>query len=129
MTEQEKIILIETEQRSKSNSHRIDSMELELRDVKNDQKAIYKIATAVEVIAQRVTNIEGKVDSIGSKVEAQGKAWREAEQKLENKVSEAEVRPYKEVSKNVNSVKVAVITAICTLLATGIVSALISFAK
>ena len=31
MTEQEKIILIETEQRSKSNSHRIDSMELEAR--------------------------------------------------------------------------------------------------
>ena len=50
MTEQEKIILIETEQRSKSNSHRIDNMETELRDVKNDQKAIYKIATSVEVI-------------------------------------------------------------------------------
>lgn len=129
MTEQEKIILIETEQRSKSNSHRIDSMELELRDVKNDQKAIYKIATSVEVIAQRMTNIEEKVDNLGGKVEAQAKAWRDAELKLEEKVTEVEVRPYKEVSKNVNSVRVAIITAICTLLATGLVGALVAFGR
>ena len=129
MTEHEKIILIETEQRSKSNSHRIDSMELELRDVKNDQKAIYKIATSVEVIAQRMTNIEEKVDNLGGKVEAQAKAWRDAELKLEEKVTEVEVRPYKEVSKNVNSVRVAIITAICTLLATGLVGALVAFGR
>lgn len=129
MTEQEKIILIETEQRSKSNSHRIDNMETELRDVKNDQKAIYKIATSVEVIAQRMTNIEEKVDNLGSKVESQAKAWRDAELKLEEKVTEAEVRPLKEVSKNVNSVKVAIITAVCTLLATGLVGALVQFSR
>ena len=129
MTEQEKIILIETEQRSKSNSHRIDNMETELRDVKNDQKAIYKIATSVEVIAQRMTNIEEKVDNLGNKVESQAKAWRDAELKLEEKVTEAEVRPLKEVSKNVNSVKVAIITAVCTLLATGLVDALVQFSR
>ena len=39
------------------------------------------------------------------------------------------MRPYKEVSKNVNSVRVAIITAICTLLATGLVGALVAFGR
>ena len=34
MTEQEKVTLIETEQRSKSNTHRIDNIELELKKIR-----------------------------------------------------------------------------------------------
>lgn len=62
MTEQETVLLIETEQRCKSNTHRIDNLEGELKEIQSEQKAIYKIATSVELIAQRVSNIEGKVD-------------------------------------------------------------------
>ena len=61
MTEQETVMLIETEQRSKSNAHRLDNMELELKEIQSEQKAIYKIATSVELITQRVSNIEDKV--------------------------------------------------------------------
>lgn len=95
----------------------------------NEQKEIYKIATSVELIAQRVSNIESKVDDTNRKVDAQTKAWQETEKKLSEKVSETENKPYKDIAKNVNSVKLAVITAICTLLATGIVSAIIIFGK
>ena len=75
MTEQETVLLIETEQRCKSNTHRIDTLEGELKEIQSEQKAIYKIATSVELIAQRVSNIEGKVDDTNRKVDAQAKAW------------------------------------------------------
>lgn len=129
MNEQEKVSLIETEQRSKSNAHRLDNMEAEIKEIKNDQKAIYSIATSVEVIAQRVTNIEAKVDDTNSKVDAQTKAWQETERKLTEKVTESENKPYKQLAGNVNSVKVAIITSICTFLVSGIIGALIAFGK
>ncbi|MDE6149432.1 MAG: hypothetical protein K2F81_04980 [Ruminococcus sp.] len=125
MTEQERIILIETEQRSKSNTHRLDAMEAEMREIKNDQKAIYKIATSVEVIAQRVSNIEDKVDDTNNKVNAQAKAWQDTERRL----TETQNEPYKRTANNVNTVKVAIITAVCTFLATGILGAIIMFVK
>ena len=90
MTEQETVLLIETEQRCKSNTHRIDTLEGELKEIQSEQKAIYKIATSVELIAQRVSNIEGKVDDTNRKVDAQAKAWQETERKLSEKVNETE---------------------------------------
>lgn len=129
MTEQETIMLIETEQRCKSNSHRIENLETEIKEIQSEQKAIYKIATSVELIAQRVSNIEAKVDDTNRKVDAQTKSWRETERKLEEKVAETEIQPYKQVAKNVNSVKVAIITCICTLLVSGIIGALVVFGK
>jgi DNA repair ATPase RecN len=125
MTGQEQIILIETEQRSKSNTHRLDAMEADMREIKNDQKAIYKIATSVEVIAQRVSNIEDKVDDTNDKVNAQTKAWQETERRL----TEAQNEPNKRIANNVNSLKLAIITAVCTFLATGIVDALVLLLK
>ena len=129
MTEQETVMLIETEQRCKSNTHRIDNLEGELKEIQSEQKAIYKIATSVELIAQRVSNIEGKVDDTNRKVDAQAKAWQETERKLSEKVTETENQPYKQIAKNVNSVKVAIITCICTLLVSGIIGAIIAFGK
>lgn len=125
MTEQEQIILIETEQRSKSNTHRLDAMEADMREIKNDQKAIYKIATSVEVIANRVSNIEDKVDDTNDKINAQAKAWQETERRL----TEAQNEPNKRIANNVNSLKLAIITAVCTFLATGIVGALVLLLK
>ena len=57
MTEQETVLLIETEQRCKSNTHRIDNLEGELKEIQSEQKAIYKIATSVELIAPRTNRI------------------------------------------------------------------------
>ena len=124
MTEQETVLLIETEQRCKSNTHRIDTLEGELKEIQSEQKAIYKIATSVEV-----SNIEGKVDDTNRKVDAQAKAWQETERKLSEKVNETENKPYKQIANNVNTVKVAIITCISTLLVSGIIGAIIAFGK
>jgi t-SNARE complex subunit (syntaxin) len=127
MTDNEKATLIETEQRSKANAYRLDKIDAELREIQNDQKAIYKIATSVELIAQRVTTIEDKVDDTNAKVDAQIRAWNETGQKLTERVAETESKPYKDIAANVNAVKVAIITGICTLIACGIVSAVMAF--
>lgn len=129
MTEQETVMLIETEQRSKSNAHRLDNMELELKEIQSEQKAIYKIATSVELIAQRVSNIEDKVDDTNRKVDSQTKAWQETERKLSEKVSETEAKPYRQIANNVNTVKVAIITCVCTLLVSGIIGAIVAFGR
>lgn len=129
MTEQETVMLIETEQRSKSNAHRHDNMELELKEIQSEQKAIYKIATSVELIAQRVSNIEDKVDDTNRKVDSQTKAWQETERKLSEKVSETEAKPYRQIANNVNTVKVAIITCVCTLLVSGIIGAIVVFGR
>ena len=121
------VTLIETEQRSKSNLHRINAIEKDIENIKGDQKAIYKIATSIEVMAERVGHIEEKVDETGKKVDAQTEAWRETEKRLTEKIQEAENRPNVETAKNVSSVKLAVITAICTAAATGILTHFISF--
>lgn len=118
MTEQEKVTLIETEQRAKSNTHRIERIEEDVKEIQNDQKAIYKIATSVELIAQRVSTIEDKVEDTNQQVS-----------KLSEKVNENENRPYKQVATNWNSIKVAIVTAICTLIATGIIGAIITFSS
>lgn len=127
MTDQELAKLVETEQRSKSNSHRLDEIEDEIKGIKNDQKAIYSIATSVEVIAQRITTIEAKVDDTNAKVDSQAKALKETEAKLSEKINESERAPLKQTASNINQVKVAIISSICTLLASGIIGAAIAY--
>lgn len=130
MTEQDYITtLIETEQRSKTNLHRIDSIEHRLEKIENEQKAIYSIATSVEVIAQRITHIEEKVDDTNNKVDTQIKTLIETENKLSEKISETETMPYKQLAKNVNNIKISIITAVCSLIISGVVGCVIAFGK
>lgn len=129
MTDNDKTILIETEQRSKSNSHRIDNLEIDLKEMKEENKAIYKIATSVEVMATKLGNIEDKVDETNRKVDETAKAQRVAEERFLQKVTEVENRPAIQMAKNVNEIKVKAITAIITFLITGGLGAIIYFAK
>ena len=53
--------LTEAEERSKSNTHRIDDME-------RRQASLEKLVSSVAVMAERVNNVEGKVDEIKADV-------------------------------------------------------------
>ena len=63
MTTQEKT-LVETEARSKSNSKRIDSVEAEIKEIKEENKILHDLMTAVKVIAEKMSSIEEKVDDV-----------------------------------------------------------------
>ena len=64
--------LVEVEQRSKSNMHRLDAVE-------KNQEALNSIATSVAVMAEQQKNISDKVDTIDAKVDTleskPGKRW------------------------------------------------------
>lgn len=71
--------LVEVEQRSKSNTHRLDSVE-------KNQEALNSIATSVAVMAEQQKNISDKVDTIDAKVDTlegkPGKRWESLVDKL-----------------------------------------------
>lgn len=126
--------LIETEQRSLSNAEKIEAINEEIKEIKTEQKAIHTIATSVEVIAAHMSHIEEKVDETNRKVDEtnqkfndQVEAWRESERKLTDKIAENESVPYKKIAQNVNSIKVAIITCICTTIVAGVIGALLYF--
>ena len=129
MTENERIILIETEQRSKANSHRLDSVQNSIDKMKEENKAIYKIATSVEVMAEKLGNIEDKVDETKRKVDETAEAQRASEERLLQRVSNVENAPAKQTANNVNSIRLSIVTAVVTFLVTGVAAALVYFAK
>lgn len=71
--------LVEIDQRSRSNTHRLDAVE-------KNQEALNSIATSVAVMAEQQKNISKKVDDIDSKVDAieskPGKRWEGLADKL-----------------------------------------------
>lgn len=78
--------LTETEQRSKSNTHRIDELE-------QDQKVLNKLATSVAVMAQEQQTIRRDVAKSGEDIkavrksiemlqEAPGKRWEKVVEKI-----------------------------------------------
>lgn len=54
--------LVECEQRSKSNKHRLDKLE-------KDSESLHKLATSVEVLAKNQDRFDAKLDKIDTKVE------------------------------------------------------------
>ena len=129
MTENERIMLIETEQRSKANSHRLDSVQNSIDKMKEENKAIYKIATSVEVMAEKLGNIEDKVDETKRKVDETAEAQRASEERLLQRVSDVENAPAKQTANNVNSIRLSIVTAVVTFLVTGVAATLVYFAK
>ena len=129
MTENERIMLIETEQRSKANSHRLDSVQNSIDKMKEENKAIYKIATSVEVMAEKLGNIEDKVDETKRKVDETAEAQRASEERLLQRVSDVENAPAKQTANNINSIRVSIVTAVVTFLVTGVAATLVYFAK
>lgn len=127
MTEQEKTQLIECDQRSKSSSHRLDDLRREFSEFREENKAIYKIATSVEVMATKLGVIEGKVDETCRKVDETSYAQRESEDRLLRKVTEIENKPARQTAQNVNSIKVAVITAAITFVVSGVLGTILFF--
>lgn len=71
--------LVEVEQRSKANTHRLDAVE-------KNQEALNSIATSVAVMAEQQKNISEKVDTIDDKVSTlegkPGKRWESLVDKL-----------------------------------------------
>ena len=117
-------ILIETEQRSKSNTKRLDSLEDEIDDIKSEQKAIYEIASSVKVLVERVGHVEERVEETGKKVDAQTEEWHRAEATLSERIAKNQSEADRKTATNVNTIKVAIITAFFSAIITSVVAML-----
>lgn len=72
----------EVDSRSKSNEHRIDDCESEIKEIKTEQKAIYKIANSVENLATSMTDLQVDVKEV-----------RTGQKQLNDKVNMLENQP------------------------------------
>lgn len=125
MTDQERTALAKVEQLSESNSHRLDVVEGEVGKLRDEQKAIYKIAASVEVIADQTRRTQDEVSKMSLKIDKQSADWRASESELEehlletdHRVEELQNTPSKKIAENYEKIKVAVITALCSGAAT-----------
>lgn len=57
-------LLIETSERAKSNTHQIEEIKEDIKEIKSDQKAIYEISTSVKLIAQSMTSMKEDIAEV-----------------------------------------------------------------
>lgn len=81
------------EQRSKSNEHRINECDQEIKEIKAEQKAIYKIASSVENLAASMQGLQDDVKDIKS-----------GQSELSEKVTTLENRPALDTKKRWDSI-------------------------
>lgn len=82
----------EVDSRSKSNEHRINDCEDEIREIKTEQKAIYKIANSVENLATSMSDLQVDVKEV-----------RAGQKQLNAKVNMLENQPALETKKRWDS--------------------------
>ena len=107
------------------NTKEIGAIKDDISDIKKDQKAIYDLNTSVQLMVQQMAHMTEKLDDTNSDVKTLNKEMSSVKSQL----AEVDVKSDRQVAKNWNQIKVARITAVCTLIATGAVAALVTFIK
>lgn len=133
MTEDDKELLIATSERAKSNTNQIEEIKSDIKEIKQDQKAIYELSTAVKLVAQNVGSIQNDVTEIkqgqkdlSTKVDTQIKEIKTdvdcRVSGITDKINDIERKPYKTFIKTKQEILVKVASGIGIALATGILT-------
>lgn len=64
VNEDDKSLLIETSERAKSNTHQIEEIKSDIKDIKQEQKTIYELTSSVKVMADNLIHIQEDVKEI-----------------------------------------------------------------
>lgn len=113
------------EEQTAANGRDIDTIKSDIAEIRNDQKAIYDLGSSVKLLVERMQHMAEKLDDTNADVKTLNKEMSGVKTQL----AEVDVKADKQVAKNWNQIKVAIVTAICTLLVTGAIGALLTFAK
>lgn len=122
MSEDIEARMARVEEQTAANGRNIESIQNDIAGIRSDQKAIYDLSTSVQLMVQKMTHMTEKLDDTNSDVKNLSKEMSGVKAQL----AEVDVKADRQVAKNWNQLKVAIITAICTLLATGVVTAILS---
>ena len=85
-----------------------------VNDVEKKQEMLYEMNSNIALIAQSLKQVEGDVGEV-----------KESQKELSSKVSTLENAPAKETLDNIKKIKIAAITAVTTMIATGVAGAII----
>lgn len=99
---------------TQSNIKEIANLRSRVNDVEKKQEMLYEMNSNIALIAQSLKQVEGDVGEV-----------KENQKELSNKVSTLENAPAKETLDNIKKIKIAAITAVATMIATGVAGAII----
>lgn len=99
---------------TQSNIKEIADLRSRVNDVEKKQEMLYEMNSNIALIAQSLKQVEGDVGEV-----------KENQKELSDKVSTLENAPANETLNNLKKIKVAAITAVATMIATGIAGAVI----
>lgn len=97
--------------RCKSNEHRLDEHDNELKNLREDTKTLIKLTNSVDVIATSIADVNKKVDVIGSK-----------QDRLNDKVTVLENKPLIETKKRFDGIYDKLLWLVIGGIAIGILS-------
>lgn len=100
---------------TQSNIKEIADLRSRVNDVEKKQEMLYEMNSNIALIAQSLKQVEGDVGEV-----------KENQKELSNKVSTLENAPAKETLDNIKKIKIAAITAVATMIATGAAGAIIA---
>ena len=95
--------LTEALEHSKSNMQQITEMKEDIKNIQQEQKAIYELTSSIQIMSAEMIHIREDIDIVKDKQE-----------ELTNKMNIAEREPFTKHKKLLNSVVTAVITALAT---------------
>lgn len=125
MTDAERVMLIETKTATNENTRRLSVLEKDVKKMKDDTRAMYKIAASVEIVAEKIGNIDGKVDNINREIGE----MKEAQRKTEKELSLVKYEPAVKKANRLTGFGVKVIETTIAFLVTGGLGAIIYFAS
>ena len=99
---------------AQSNTKEIADLRSRVNDVEKKQEMLYEMNSNIALIAQSLKQVEGDVGEV-----------KESQKELSDKVSTLENAPAKETLDNIKKIKIAAITAVATMIATGAAGAII----
>lgn len=106
--------LQEVDSRSKSNEHRLDDHENEIKELRDKQDAIYELTSSVKSIATDMTYIKEDVKEV-----------KTGQEKLNEKVAVLENKPANETKKRIDDIKDKLVWLLIGGVAVGLLSALL----
>lgn len=114
MTAEEVRLMQEIKSRAESNTHQIDELKVRMEKQEAKSETLYQMSENIALMAQSLKQVEGDVGEV-----------KENQKELSNKVSTLENAPANETLDNIKKIKIAAITAVTTMIATGVAGAII----
>lgn len=137
MNDDEKVILVECDQRSKSNTHQIEEIKADIKSIKEDQKLMYDLTTSVKVISENLIGMkddlkevkQGQVN-LSDKIDNQIKEIKtDVDSKVgsvNQKVDAIEKQPYDDYKQTTHDIKIKVIVGVVSTLAISAIGFLVT---